>query len=268
MKLGCSSWSYHRAFEARMLDMRKWISICADDLKLDGVELLDFHLQEVGLNFKELKNFIVNKGLTISSVSVSNNFGYLSDDMLKEEIAKVKKWIDITSLFGASILRVFAGWAGPAPWDGNFGTEIADRKIVWPRMIGCMKDCVNYAENAGIVLAVENHNHRGLIHTAEDSKRIIREINSPWFKLNLDTAGYTEDIYTAIEDTLHLAVQVHIKILEPVEDVIDKELDYSRIFSILNKSAYRGFLSLEYEGKEDEFVTIPKLVKLLKKKML
>jgi sugar phosphate isomerase/epimerase len=89
-------------------------------------------------------------------------------------------------------------------------------------MIGCTKECVDYAENAGIVLAVENHNHRGLIHTAEDSKRIVAEINSPWFRLNLDTAGYTDDIYTAIEDTLDLAVQVHIKILEPGEDSIDK----------------------------------------------
>jgi L-ribulose-5-phosphate 3-epimerase len=98
--------------------------------------------------------------------------------------------------------------------------------------------------------------------------RIIREINSAWFKLNLDTAGYTEDIYTAIEDTLDLAVQVHIKILEPSEDIIDKKLDYNRIFSILNKSNYRGFLSLEYEGEEDEFITIPKLIEQLKNKMV
>lgn len=268
MKLGCSSWSYHRAFETRKLNIKKWISICADDLMIDGVELLDFHLNEPGVDFKELKNVIVTKGLTISSISVSNNFGYESDIKLKEEVVKVKKWIDITSLFGASILRIFAGWAGPAPWDDNFGSEIADRDIVWPKMIGCMKECVDYAERAGIVLAVENHNHRGFIHTAEDLKGIVREINSSWFKLNLDTAGYTDDIYTAIEDTLDLAVQVHIKILEPGEDVIDKKLDYNRIFGILNKSNYRGFLSLEYEGEEDEFITIPRLIKLLKKKMI
>jgi L-ribulose-5-phosphate 3-epimerase len=268
MKLGCSSWSYHRAFEARKLNIKKWISICADDLMLDGVELLDFHLNKPGIDFKELKNFIVAKGLTISSVSVSNNFGYESDGKLKEEVAKVKRWINITSLFGASILRVFAGWAGSAPWDDNFSSEIADRNILWPRMIECMKECVDYAEHAGIVLAVENHNHRGFIHTAEDSRRIVREINSSWFKLNLDIAGYTEDIYTAIEDTLDLAVQVHIKILEPSADVIDKKLDYNRIFTILNGSNYRGFLSLEYEGEEDEFITIPKLITAIKNKMI
>jgi len=268
MKLGCSSWSYHRTFEARKLNIEKWISVCADDLMLDGVELLDFHLNNNDIDFKKLKNIIVNKGLTISSISVSNNFGYASDDKLREEVEKVKKWIDITSLFGASILRVFAGWAGPAPWDNNFGSESADRTIVWPKMIQCMKECVDYAERIGIVLAVENHNHRGLIHTTEDSNRIIREINSPWLRLNLDTAGYTEDIYTSIENTLNLAVQVHIKILEPGEDVIDKKLDYDKIFSILNKSTYRGFLSLEYEGQEDEITTIPKLIKQLKNKMI
>ena len=115
MKLGCSSWSYHRAFEAGKLNIKKWVSLCADELMIDGVELLDFHLNTADIDFKELKNFIVNKGLTISSISVSNNFGYVSDEKLKKEVGKVKKWIDITSLFGASILRVFAGWAGPVP---------------------------------------------------------------------------------------------------------------------------------------------------------
>jgi len=30
------------------------------------------------------------------------------------------------------------------------------------------------------------------------------------FKLTLDTTGYTDDIYTAIEDILDITVQVHI----------------------------------------------------------
>ena len=268
MKLGCSTWSFHRAFENNKLNLEKWLYMCADELMLDGVELLDFHLSEPGIDFKKIKNLIVSKGLSISSISISNNFGYISDDKLKEEVKKVKKWIDITSLFGASILRVFAGWEDLAPWDADFCKMRADRNLIWPRMIKCIEECVEYADHAGIVLAVENHNHRGLIHTAEDSKKIISEINSPWFKLNLDTAGYTEDIYDAIEDTLDLAVQVHIKILEPADDEIDKKLNYNKIFDILNKSNYRGFLSIEYEGEEDELIAVPRLVKLIKNKMI
>ena len=267
MKIACSSWSYHRAFQTHELDIHRWISICADELMLDGVELLDFHLEKPGIDYRELKDFISKKGLTIACLSVSNNFGYESEKKLRKEVAKVKKWIDTTALFGASIMRVFAGWAGPAPWDEDYGRGSSDRDVVWPRMIGCLRECVAYAEKAGLVLAVENHNHRGLVSTSEDAKRIVAEIDSSWFRLNLDTGGYTKDIYTAIEDTVDLAVHVHIKILQPGEEVIDKKLDYERIFGILKKKNYSGFISVEYEGEDDELTSIPGVIKRIKDEM-
>jgi len=67
---------------------------------------------------------------------------------------------------------------------------------------------------------------------------------------------------------LDLAVQVHIKILEPANDIIDKKLDYNSFFGILNESNYRGFFSLEYEGAADEFITIPKLITSIKNKII
>jgi hypothetical protein len=36
----------------------------------------------------------------------------------------------------------------------------------------------------------------------------------------------------------------------------------------LNKSNYRGFLSFEYKGEADEFITIPKLITSIKNKMM
>ena len=65
MKLGCSTWSYHHAFENNKLTLEKWLYMCADELMLDGVELLDFHLNKPGIDFKKIKNLIVSKGLSI-----------------------------------------------------------------------------------------------------------------------------------------------------------------------------------------------------------
>jgi sugar phosphate isomerase/epimerase len=274
MKLGCSTWSYHHAFETGTIDIFKFVDICANDLVLDGVELLDFHLDKAGVDFKELKNYIVRRGLSISCISVSNNFGYLSEEKLRDEVEKVKRWIDITRDFGAPIIRVFAGWEGPAPWDAEFGTERADKEKIWPGLIWCMKECVVYGEERGILLAVENHNHRGLVHTREDAEKILKEVDSPWFGLNIDTAGYTdhewnevrEVDYDAIESTVGKALQVHLKIVSPAKDSIDTFLDYDRIFDILFRSRYRGFVSLEYDWDE-EFNGIPRTVSLIKEKL-
>jgi sugar phosphate isomerase/epimerase len=274
MKLGCSTWSYHHAFDQGTIDIFRFIEICSDDLELDGVELLDFHLDKAEVDFRELKNYIVRQGLSISCISVSNNFGYLSEEKLKDEVNKVRRWIDITREFGAPIIRVFAGWEGPAPWDDNFGTERVERERVWPGMVRCMKECVRYGEERGILLALENHNHRGLVHTKKDAERILKDVDSPWFGLNIDTAGYTdhewyevrEVDYSAIESTIDEALQIHFKIVSPAKDSIDTVLDYERIFDILFRSRYRGFLSLEYEG-EDEFEGIPRTISLIKEKL-
>jgi sugar phosphate isomerase/epimerase len=274
MKLGCSTWSYHRAFERGAIDIFGFVDICADDLKLDGVELLDRHLDAPGVDFLTVKNYIVRRGLAVSCVSASNNFGYLSEEKLEGEVEKVKRWIDITKIFGAPIIRVFAGWEGAAPWDEEFGTERIEKGLIWPGMVRCMKECVEYGRVNGVILALENHNHRGLVHTREDAEKILKEVDSVWFGLNLDTAGYTEqewnDVhsvdYDAFENTLQSALQVHLKIISPGKDRIDTVLDYDRIFDILVRKDYRGFLSLEYDY-EEEFEGVPSTVSLIKKKL-
>ena len=137
MKIGCSTWSFHHAFEKGEIDIYGFTDICADELELDGVELLDMHLETTGEDLSVLKNYIVRKGLSISCVSVSNNFGYSSAGKLRDEVAKVKRWIDIAGRFGSPVIRVFSGWEGPAPWDVKFGREREEKKKVWPGMIRC-----------------------------------------------------------------------------------------------------------------------------------
>jgi sugar phosphate isomerase/epimerase len=43
------------------------------------------------------------------------------------------------------------------------------------------------------------------------------------------------------------------------------ELDYNRIAGILKKHYYRGYISLEFEGRESHKTAIPKSLALLRK---
>jgi len=44
-------------------------------------------------------------------------------------------------------------------------------------------------------------------------------------------------------------------------------MDYGRVFEILRSIDYRGYISMEFEGKEDALTAVPKTIKLLKKYM-
>jgi len=171
---------------------------------------------------------------------------------------KVKQWVDIAYFFGAPILRIFAGWPE------------GEKSQLWPEMINCLKESVEYAKEAGIVLGLENHNHNGFTTSVNDLFRILKEVDSEWLKVTLDTGDYLVRTgklngYAAIEQVANLAVFVHAKLYELDQDGADCKQDHDKIFRILNGVHYRGFVSVEYEGEEDELFAVPRGVKFLKK---
>jgi sugar phosphate isomerase/epimerase len=42
------------------------------------------------------------------------------------------------------------------------------------------------------------------------------------------------------------------------------DLDYKRIIAILQKVNYQGYISLEFEGKEDAATAVPKSIEMLR----
>jgi len=46
------------------------------------------------------------------------------------------------------------------------------------------------------------------------------------------------------------------------------DLDYKRIITILNKVNYQGYISLEFEGREDAATGVPKSIEMLRKAMM
>jgi len=110
MKLGCNPWSFHRSIKAGNIDQVGFIRKCADDLKLDGVEL-GFPFSYPDKDYiKKIKLLAFDEGLTIYALDASNNFGKTSEKERKREIEKVKEWLDIAYDLGAPILRIYSGW--------------------------------------------------------------------------------------------------------------------------------------------------------------
>lgn len=262
MKLGLCTWSCHKSIEAGSLDLPKVLRYAALDLQLGGVDIIAEHLPRTDKkSLIEYKKLATDLHLTIACLSPGNNFGKPILEERKQEVEGIKRWLDCAYILGAPVLRIFAGWPLPADAQG--------KKKLWPDMVECMKACEAPAMEAGIVLAIEPHNDGGFLPTAVDTMSLIKELNSPWIRINLDTGNYMDaDNYKAIEDTIAYAPHIHAKVHHMSDDCKELVFDFDRIFAIIKKADYRGFLSLEFEGQDffgqDELIYIPKAVKMLK----
>ncbi|MBI3008061.1 MAG: sugar phosphate isomerase/epimerase [Candidatus Omnitrophica bacterium] len=256
MKLGSNIWSFHNSVNSGKLNQIEWLKMCREELDHDGVEILDFGTPERTESYlKKIKKLTTDLHLEVYAVSCSSNFGKAAEKERKEQVEYVNKWIDIGYFLGAPVVRYFAG----SPEDNSEKT--------WGEMVRCTKLCIKHAEAKGIVLAVENHNHKGFIQTSKDVIKLYKEVKSPYFRLCLDTGNF-RDLYASIEKTVNLAAFVHAKLYDLDKDGIEKRLDYERIFKILKTADYRGYLSVEFEGEEDEFSAMKRGCAYLRKMML
>ena len=136
-----------------------------------------------------------------------------------------------------------------------------DEAFGW--VIESLEKCLPRAEECGVVLGLENH--WGLGRTAEGVMRIVNAIDSPWLKTTLDTGNFLEDIYPQMERLAQDACLVQAKTYDGGGKWYTLEIDYARVAEILRKVGYQGFVSLEFEGKDDPAKAVPKSLARLQK---
>ena len=256
MKLGCCSWSYHRALESRRIDFEEWLRICAKDLCVGGVDIIAEQMPSRTKRYwLETKKRCTDYQLTIISLSPANDFGKPTANERKAQVDNIKRWIEAALIMGAPCLRIFAGW----PPKGR-------EAVLWPRMVDCVRQVTKTAAAAGITLAVEPHNHGGFLSNSARTLKLIQEVNSPWVRINLDTGNYLdEDLYAGIDVSMPFAPHVVAKIHQLSSEGEELEFDYNRIFLILKRHQYHGFVTVEYEGKADELTDVPHAVSMLRR---
>ena len=95
--------------------------------------------------------------------------------------------------------------------------------------------------------------------------RIVNAVNSPWLQVLMDTGNFLEDPYDRLDDAR-------------AEDVLRAGQDVLRRWHLVRarprlpahrrdaptKHNYRGWVSLEFEGKEDWKTAIPKSLAVLR----
>ena len=270
IKLSVSSYSYWH-FKGDKFPIEKVIDDAAS-LGLEGIDVLHRQMEsEDNAYLQKLKKHAFVNGIAMTCLSIHQGFVTPDKEELKKHVDHTNNCIELAYKMGIPCLRLNTGrWNTIKSFDDlmkNRGIEpilpgyTEDDGYKW--CVDGIQQCLKKAEECGVLLALENH--WGLGSTPEGMIRIQDTVNSPWLGLLMDTGNFLEDPYDKLKMVAPRASFVQAKTYYGGGEWYSLELDYDRIVKILKDVNYHGYISIEFEGKEEAKSGVRKSVELLRK---
>lgn len=256
-KFGLAAYSYRELLtgDPPEMTLADFVDDCAK-MNLDGTELTSYYFPVPATDgyLRELKQQCFRLGLEISGTAVGNDFGFPAGEARNQQIASVKQWIEHAEVLGAPVIRIFAGKQKPG----------VTAKRAHALMVEGIEECCDYAGQHGVHLALENHG--GPTATAEGMLAFVRDVQSPWFGVNLDTGNFfSETPYDELERIAPYALNVQVKVVTSDATKQNKQpTDFARLANILRGADYRGYIVLEYEEEKDPRQACPEYLAQLR----
>ena len=269
IKLAVSTYSYWH-FRAPRYPVEKVIEDAAR-LGFDGVEILHRQMEDESPDYvNRLKQAAFRNGLALPMLSIHQDFISPKQEERDEAVAHTKRCIELAARLGIPSIRLNSGrWNTIPSFDDLMKVKGDEPPIkghtdedAFRWCIEGIQSCLPDAERAGVLLALENH--WGLTTRTENLLRIYKAVASPWLGINLDTGNFPGEPYPEIEKLAPHASIVQAKTYYGGGEWYTLDLDYPRIAGILRRANFRGWVSLEMEGKEDPATAVPKSLEVLR----
>ncbi len=270
IKLAISSYSYWH-FRDPKVSLETVIHNAAE-LGVAGVDVLHQQMEgEERPYLHKLKRTAFRAGIDLVNLSIHQNFISPDPQRRQHQIDHTLRCIELAHEMGIPCIRLNSGRWGTTP---SFDDLMANRGIEPPLegytdddafnwCIDSIEKCLPKAEECGVLLALENH--WGLTYAPEGVLRITQAINSPWLGVLMDTGNFLEEPYDKLEILAPHADLVQAKTYFGGGEWYDLDLDYDRIAGILSAANYTGYISLEFEGKENAETGVPKSLDVLRR---
>lgn len=263
---------FFNALIERRLSLAEWIELAAT-LEVDGVELYTAFLDGFEPRYlAQLRRRLESVDLRMPMLCYSPDFTREDESARRSEVEQARRMIGVTAALGGEYCRVLSGQRRP-----GVGVE----GVGW--VIECLEALLPSAEEAGVVLTLENHYKDGTWEYPEYAQSrerflaILDAIPSPWLGVQYDPSNAVVagiDPYTLLDDVIERVVTVHAsdRYLKggTVEDLrrIDADAvhgyarllrhgvigegfnDFDRIFRTLGAQGFKGWISIE-DGEGD-----------------
>lgn len=259
-KFSLAGYSYRKLLKGNPpeLTLDDFLADCAR-FGLEGTEPTSYYFpSDLTLDYlRHLKGLAFRLGLDISGTAVGNDFCFPPGPGREGQIAGVKQWIDYAEILGAPVIRIFSGRPRKEQ------TEDEAHKLA----VEGIEECCDYAGQHGVFLALENHG--GLTTKIEGIMRLVDDVKSPWFGVNLDTGNFRSSssldaMYADLARLAPYSLNVQVKVVVMGPDGKKVPSDFARLAQILTDAGYRGYIVLEYEEDEDPRVACPRYLDQLR----
>ncbi|MBO5051333.1 MAG: sugar phosphate isomerase/epimerase [Clostridia bacterium] len=268
MQLSVSSYSfmqYIRAGKMTQLDCvakAKELGFAAIEFTdIDGAPDLATQIE----NAKRIKAEADRLGMTINAYTIGANLYQETDDAQEAEVRRLCGQVDVAEALGASVMRHDVCY--------SLGKKGNARSfdLMLPRIAEAARQVTAYAESKGIRTCSENHGY-----IAQDSDRVERLFNAVAhdnYGLLVDVGNFIcadEDPVLAVSRVAPYAIHVHAKDMlireEPIGPVRamtrggnffcgcvvgEGDVPVRRCLRVLQRAGYEGYISIEFEGRED-----------------
>ena len=249
------------------MTVSEWIEL-AVKLDVDGLEWYAGFLEMADeANWPRFRRQVEDHGKVIPMVCCSPDFTHPDPAFRQQQIARQKKWIDMTQVLGGSYCRVLSGQRRP---------ELSPEEGV-TLAAACIEACLPYAAERNVTLILENHYKDDFWEFPEFAQQmdvfcqLVDRLQHPHFGVNYDPSN----TYLAGEDPLELLRRVSHRVVTmhasdrylvagTLEDLrreesgaagyakrlrhgeIGKGLnDYDAIFTELKRVGFDGWISIE-----------------------
>jgi len=269
--IGVSTYSYWGFRRKEFRPIQKCLDIAANQ-GFDGVEILQVQMEDFTPSYlQKIKKHAFLNGLDLMGFSTHQDFVDPDPRKRRHNVEQTIFYIKQAQELGIPTIRINTGrWNTSKNFDhlmANRGIEpvleghTEDEGYEW--VIDSIGKLVGEAERAGVILGLENHWGLGL--TPEGVLRIVNAINSPWLQVTLDTGNFLEKPYERLKKLANKTVLLQAKTYYGGGRWYTLDLDYEKISQIMGEVNYKGWVSLEFEGKEDPVSGCQKSLDLLRK---
>lgn len=229
------------------------------ELGMKGVTLNDIWLKSFDHAYLDtIKASAKTNGITIVGLICEGNLAGHDEAARKKQIEVDAEKMKAAAYLGGKIVRLNLGGTGNGDTDGTVGVQ---------RVIDAFNELLPLAKELGLKITIENHG--GVSLKADWILKVIKGTDPKWVGSCLDFRNWPKDppelLYEENAKLAPYAYHTHAKAHEFDASGEETSVQYARLLKMLKDAKYKGAVSIEFEGPEDQIQGVKKTRDLILK---
>ena len=245
--ISLAQWSLNKALFGKELDNLDFPAYAQKNFDIHAVEYVNQFFKTADTDYiKELLKRTQDIGVknVLIMIDGEGNLGDTDEEKRKLAVENHYKWVEYAHLLGCHSIRVNAGGRGTAEEVAFSATR-------------SLRTLSQFSADYGINVIVENHGSYSsraswltsvIRNTGMVNCGVLPDFGN--FIIDRKPGGEKYDLYMGMQELMPLAKGVSAKSHNFDEEGNEVDKDFYRLMKIVKDSGFRGYVGIEYEGRD------------------